>query len=85
VDHLVPVSGAKPCAKLDRNVAKKWRASTADAAEDQRRKCDEIEINLCTSSQTVAGDIADYHSFFLDVGGFTSPQGPPNALPAIKP
>jgi hypothetical protein len=35
------------------------RASTADAAEDQRRKCDEIEINLCTSSQTVAGDIAD--------------------------
>jgi hypothetical protein len=27
------------------------RASTADAAEDQRRKCDEIEINLCTSSQ----------------------------------
>jgi hypothetical protein len=27
------------------------RASTADAAEDQRRKCDEIEIDLCASSQ----------------------------------
>jgi hypothetical protein len=31
--------------------ARLLRASTADAAEDQRRKCDEIEINLCTSSQ----------------------------------
>jgi hypothetical protein len=38
--------------------------STAGAAENQRRKCDEIEINLCSSSQTVDGDIADYHSLF---------------------
>jgi hypothetical protein len=80
---MAPAFSKKSIADLD---IQQWgallRASTADAAEDQRRKCDEIEINLCTSSQTVAGDIADYHSSFWTSVASLPRKVPHYALPA---